>query len=718
MKFLLIMLRYFMRHKLLCCAFVLCVLIEVAYATAAPLSLKYLIDEALLPKDFRIFALILGVLLLGGLLSATASLFGDYSLGRLSGETVRRLRTELFAHVQKQSLAFYQRFRTGDLVTRFSNDMDTMENVTRVLCPLLLRESFSLTLGLTMLLLIEWKLTLVTLSGAALMLIGPKLLQRRAEAAHLSYKQSQERFSNTIDEMVKGHRTIRALHQQRSFFERASQQIGQMYTFGLRAFTVNSLMERLPTMTLLLLNGAMIAFGGFLIFRDQMSVGDFMAFFTLFMAVGQSGSNLSFLIPGLIESGVSLRRINELLEQRPDTEEPGEPAALPSTVAPVALENVSFGYTADKELLRQINMNIAAGSYVAFVGPSGSGKSTALQLIARFYDPNRGGRVTIGGVDLRQAGEASLRRHAAIVTQETFLFHGRLRDNLTLDNDAISEADMIEAARMADIHDTIMKWPEQYETPIHHDGGSLSGGERQRISLARALLRKPRLLLLDEPTSALDPATEAEINALLYRLRGEHTIISVTHRLESICEADHIYVFHDGSIAQQGTHEELLAQQGLYATLWDKQHGFYLSEDGLSAAIDGERLARLPFFAGIEPQALNDVAALFATETRKEGEAVVTEGEEGNKFYMIVRGKFEVTRRTQDGRQRLAVLQDGDHFGEIALLHNVPRTATVTALAQSVLLSMRREAFFTLTAKYPQLLAELERTLAHRLTIE
>lgn len=708
------MLRYFTPYKLLLGVFLFSLLLEVAYSVAAPLSLQYLVDDAFTPKNFDAFILIMILLLGGGILNICANGVGDYSIGKLSGQVILKLRGELFDHLQRQSLPFYQRYRVGDLVTRFSSDMTSMERVIRVTSPFFLKETLSILLGLFMLFSIEWKLTLAMIAGSTMMFIGPKLLQARAESSNQNYKEAQERFSNTIDEMVKGHKTIKGLHQQARFREKAGKQLRELFSFGLKLHMTNSLMERLPLTALLILNGIMMGFGGYLIFHDQMSIGGFMAFFTLFMSVGQSGSNLAFLIPNLIESSISFRRIGEILDQQPTVPEAIDPIELPASTPSLSMEQVTFGYNEESDQLKDVNIRIAAGTYVAFVGSSGSGKSTALQLLSRFYDP-RQGTVLINDLDLRNVSEASLRKLSTTVSQDTFLFHATVRDNLLPGDAGVTEGDMVEAAKQARIHDVIASWPDGYDTWIHHEGGSLSGGERQRISIARALLRDPKLLLLDEVTSALDPATESDINRLIQEIRPGRTIVSVTHRLASVMNADQIHVFHGGRIVESGTHPELLQKQGIYHDLWEKQHGFRLSSDGLHASVDGERLAKLPFFEGIELPLLQDIAALLTTETCNEGDVIVREGEKGNKFYIIVRGKFEVLKQLDGEEKRVAVLNDGDHFGEIALLRGIPRTATVRAAGPSVLLSVRRESFHQLMDDYPQILGALERTLEKRI---
>lgn len=706
--------RRFAEYKLLSSVFLFTLLIEVAYTVASPLSLKYLVDEAFTPRNFQAFIIILLILLGGGILNVIASAVSDYSLGRLAGDVVRKLRTELFAHIQLQSLPFYERYRVGDLVTRFSADMGSIERVIRGSSPMLIKELLAVLLGLVMLFTLEWKLTLAMLAGSLLMFVLPQLVQKRSERANREYKEAQERFSNMIDEMAKGHKTIRGLYQQSRFRIRGDNKITALFKTGMNLHMSNSLMERLPLTALLLLNGIMMGFGGYLIFHDAMTVGGFIAFFTLFMSVGQSGSNLAFLIPNLIESNISFQRIDEMMACKPDLPEAEHPVLLPDKSLSLRMEHVSFGYNEGIRQLKDVSLQVEAGSYVAFVGPSGSGKSTALQLLSRFYDPQQG-NIFIQDVPLQGISEASLRQRAALVSQDTFLFHMTLRENLLLGDD-IAEEDMIAAAKQAGIHDTIAGWPDGYDTWIRHEGGSLSGGERQRIAIARALLRRPQLLLLDEVTSALDPAAEADINRLIEQLKGTRTIVSVTHRLSSVVNADRIYVFQGGQMVESGSHQQLLRKQGLYSSLWEKQHGFHVSGDGRYALVRGERLAKLPFFAGMAPELLEGMAELFTSETCREGEAVVREGEEGDKFYIIVRGIFEIWK-TLPGQEdkKVAVLQDGDHFGEIALLRNIPRTATVKASGPGVLLSMRREAFHRLTEEYPQLLHTLEKTLQQRL---
>jgi ATP-binding cassette subfamily B protein len=321
-------------------------------------------------------------------------------------------------------------------------------------------------------------------------------------------------------------------------------------------------------------------------------------------------------------------------------------------------------------------------------------------------DPTTG-TIEIDGHDLRAVTQASLRDRVAVVFQETALFSASLRENLRIGRPNATDAEIAEAAQAAEIHEFIVGLPEGYDTPAGERGVRLSAGQRQRIAIARAFLRDPAILLLDEPTAALDSSTESAIVASLRRFALGRTVVLSSHRLSAIAEADRIFVLEDGRLEEEGSHEYLLARRGAYHQLWQRQSGLTL-EDGPRARVDAERLRTIPVLADLDEPLLQRAAQLFVTDQVAEEREVIHEGDPGDTFYIVVRGALEVWR---DG-ERLRVLQDGDHFGEIALLRNVPRTATVRTIVPTVLLSLQRGQFLELIADAPELRERLLRTYA------
>jgi ATP-binding cassette subfamily B protein len=260
-----------------------------------------------------------------------------------------------------------------------------------------------------------------------------------------------------------------------------------------------------------------------------------------------------------------------------------------------------------------------------------------------------------------------------------------------------------------------MSLPEGYDTVVGEGGGRLSGGQRQRLAIARVLIRQPAILVLDEATAALDAGTEAAILATLERLRQHHTIIQVTHRLAGITTADGIFVMDQGELVEQGSHATLVERGGIYTKLWQKQSGLEVSADGMHASVDCACLRRIPILEQLDDAVLADVADRFATECFAEGREIIHAGDPGDRFYIIVRGKAVVLKPQAEGTQQAGdVMHDGDYFGEIALLHDVPRTATVRALTDCVLLSLGRGQFLRLMQRAPHLRAHIAQLAAMR----
>ena len=388
--------------------------------------------------------------------------------------------------------------------------------------------------------------------------------------------------------------------------------------------------------------------------------------------------------------------------------------ALPRISSGLAFADVQFGYKKDQFSLNGASFEIGKGKYVALVGGSGSGKSTILNLILRFYDP-ASGTVSFDRQDLRHVTQESLRAQIGVVFQDSILFNISVRENIRMGNPQASTAEIEAAMRAAEIHEFVVSLPEGYDTIAGERGSRFSGGQRQRLALARALVRDPAILLLDEATSALDPGSEAAINETLTRVAKGRTVISVTHRLSTISNTDRIFVLDRGQIAEQGKHDDLLHRHGIYSRLWRKQAGFTLSPAGDQAGVDVDRLKDVPILAHLDDEILAELPDQFVTERYPAERKIIVQGDPGNRFYILVRGKVDVIQEDPDGAEvRVAVLHDGDYFGEIALLQDVPRTASVITRAPSVFLSLERSEFASLLKRAPGLREILLKTYADR----
>jgi ATP-binding cassette subfamily B protein len=323
--------------------------------------------------------------------------------------------------------------------------------------------------------------------------------------------------------------------------------------------------------------------------------------------------------------------------------------------------------------------------------------------------------VTFDGSDVRRVTQASLRAQIGVMHQESYLFDLTIRENIRLGRPGATDEEVEAAARDAGIHETLQRLPQGYETQVGERGARLSGGQRQRIALARALVRRSPILILDEPTSALDAEAEAAVLATLDQLARDRTLVLVTHRLATVVNVDHIVALEEGRVVEQGTHEALLALRGAYHRAWQRQSGFVVSAGGERACVEPARLRAIPLFEHLDDAQLAALADRFITERYAEGEVVVEEGAPGDRLHIIVRGKIEVLKRDPDGRpRRLAVLDDGDFFGEIALLQGVPRTATARTRTPCLMLALERDEFLRLLRTAPELRVHMEEIAATR----
>jgi ATP-binding cassette, subfamily B, bacterial len=687
--------------------FTLCTMIaEAAIELLLRLSFKVLIDDAIGAQNRRLLTLVLLAMVLGAIASSLVGLLQDYLNAKLETLVLCELRQRMFERLQSLSMAFHAKADAGEILTRFTADLATIETalytclgaggITAVLM---------VVGGLPPLFWLDWRLGLIVVAGLPILVASSLGLAPRVTEASREVQEAQAEVLGRVQESLLARATVKVFRLETHEKERFARVLASYFTKAQRSNLLGYAVYRGPNAVVAILGVVVLAVGAELVLSGELGLGALISYHVTLTQLMSAVRDLSSRAPTLFRSAASLERVEALLATEPTVLSPPTPAPFPEAPGAIRFEEVTMAYDAAHPTLESVSFEIPWGQSVAFVGASGSGKSTALAMLLRFYDP-LAGAVKIGECDLRSFSLEGLRREVTAVFQDNFLFNGSIQENIRMGRLDATEAEIHEAARLAEVHEAILAMPAGYGTSVGERGSNLSGGQRQRIAIARAILSRPRVLLLDEATSALDPVTEAALNETLGRLNRGRTVIAVTHRLRSATTADRIFVFGGGRLVESGTHAALLEQRGVYHRLWQKQDG--LGVDG--APITPARIASIPIFAGVDVDVLPLLAPLFVTEHYGPGAEIIREGETGDRFYVVARGSVVIER---DGAA-LARLEDGDHFGEVALLREAPRNATVRSVADTTVLSLRRDQFLAIVDFAPEVRAELERASSSR----
>jgi ATP-binding cassette subfamily B protein len=691
-------------------------LIEMAFSAAVPMSFKYVVDFAIIPQDERILFIILAILA-GSLVAASAAGLGlDYAYAKFSIKVLNDLRLRMFAHLQQLAANFFSRSQSTDIISHFSNDLSSFDlALTSALdgCAL---PALEIVLSAVLLFMLDWRLGCIAMLAIPACFMGPRLITPGATAAGIQRKQKESDTNSAVQENISGQSVIKAFSLEKSVLERFTERIGRQAAASLRVSFLSSLIQRTAYIGTLVVQVLVLGVGGYMAFHGDLTLGSLAAFQALFVTFIDSLASTTHYYPTLVQAGAGMQRIQNLLSEKPGVMDPPDARALPLLSREIRFSGVKFGYHPAQLNLDDVNFTIRAGESVAFVGPSGSGKSTVLSILTRFYEP-AAGAVVFDGNDVRTATQDSLRSQLGIVFQESVLFNTTIAENIRIGKPGASDSEIEEAARAAEIHELIMAMPDGYATPAGERGGRLSGGQRQRIAIARALLRNPRVLVLDEATSALDAATESSINKTLERAAKGRTVVSVTHRLAPVVNMDRIFVMNRGRLVEQGRHDELLALRGVYFELWEKQQGFTIANSGV-VSVEAARLRSVPMLRSLDDHVLAALADLFVTERCPADRDVFRETDPGDKFYIIERGKLTVWIDTPAGKcKQIRTMEDGDHFGEIALMEDTPRTATVRTSTDCTFLTLSRDPFLKLLEREPNLREEFRKVTAERLKV-
>ncbi|WP_426407736.1 ABC transporter ATP-binding protein [Bradyrhizobium ganzhouense] len=561
------------------------VLVETLFNVIMPLSLKYLIDDALGEEDFQALYKILGVLAAAGIFTSIVAVWYERWDARLAARIISDVRRRLFEHVQDLPTAYFGRTKRGEILSRFSVDLSAFEGSVKTFANSAALPFLELIAGIILMFFLNWQLALVALLVFPITLIGPRILTPKAVQANYEQKLNESALLGMVQENVAAQAVIKAFSLQRRMFGFFNFRNDETRNRIAAAAFLSTMVERTVTISVLLLHLVVLAIGAYLATKGQITIGTFVTFESAFWEVSYNIAHVMHFIPVSISSAAAIRHIQELLDEPTrGADRPGAPD-LPRITHDITFDHVTFQYEGSQTpVLDNLSLKLNAGKSIAIVGPSGSGKSTLLNLILRLYVPDEG-RVTIDGVDVRKVTLDSLRRSMAVVFQENMLFNMSIRENIRLGKEGATDEEVEDAAKKAEIHRYIMSLPQRYDTPVGERGDTLSGGQRQRIAIARAIIRNPSVLLLDEATSALDQTTEAAINRTLLKVAKGRTMIWSTHRLTSVVEMDEIIVISGGRAIERGSHAELLARNGTYRKLWNDQ---IHQPHGASAQVDDD----------------------------------------------------------------------------------------------------------------------------------
>ena len=704
---------YLRTHKGVAAVVLMCCLAEVSFTTGLPMCFAYLVDKVLVGGRGDLLVPVLSAMGGAVILAAFIGFGRAWLVANVIVTMAAEIRARLFAHLQKLPLGFYQRTPQGDIMTRFSGNLKDVERTLEGCVPWILIPGLETLITVSLLFHLDWRLALLALLVFPASVMGPRFFSPRVASASQECKVAEGNSLTVVQENLGAQPVVKGFSLEPVAREHFAKRNLQQSTIGLRLAFAGAMLERTASVGTYVLQVAVLGGGVWLAYRKEITIGQLGAFQTLFMGLCFSVSYIIQFVPRLVDAGTSFQHVNALLAEPVKVADVPSAPALSRFTRALEFRDVSFSYTGEVLNLKNVSVTIPAGASVAFVGTSGSGKSTMLSLAMRFYEAGSGA-VCYDGVDVKTAQLKSLRDQCGIVFQESFLFNESVRQNIRYGRIEATDDEVIAAARAAEIHDIILTLPQGYDTLVGERGGRLSGGQRQRVAIARALLRNPGILVLDEATSALDPGTEALLNKTLENAARGRTVLSVTHRLDAVVNYDLILVFDKGTLVEHGRHTDLVVRQGLYAKLVQKQQGLHVSADG-TAGIDPTKLRELPLFQKLPDALLAEAAALFTTRTLEAGRELFREGDHADAFYVIVRGRVEAFKGIGATHKRIGVMEVGDALGEIALLLDSPRTATVRALTPATLLSLSREHFQNLFAVSRELRLALNEMVESRL---
>ncbi len=546
------------------------VILSTLLGLAGPYLIGIIIDEYIIPKDITGTITFLGILTAVYVATALFTWLQTFMMIRVSLETIRNLRQDLFNKLQTLSLKFFDKRTHGDLMSRVTNDIDTLNNalsqsVIQILSAILMISGVTIAMFS-----LNWVLAIVTLLVIPLMILTTKKIITYSSSYFIKRQRDLGELNGVIEESISGSEVIRLFGREEKINEQFSDINERLRRSAMAADTVSGFLGPVNNFINNLGLGLVIAIGAVLAVHNLATVGIIGAFVLYSRQFFRPINQLSNLINMFQSAIAGAERVFEIMDETPDIVDKENAIVVDSFKGDVEFSHVTFGYEDGQPILKNVHFSVKAGEKVALVGPTGSGKTTIINLLSRFYDVTAG-ELKVDGRNIQDYQKSGLRKKIGVVLQDTFLFSGTIMENIRYGRLEATDEEVINAAKMASAHQFIQHLPEGYLTHITSGGDNLSQGQRQLLAIARAILADSDILILDEATSSIDTNTEIEIQKGINKLTEGRTSFMIAHRLKTIENADRILVIHQGEIIESGTHQELLKKKGFYFDMYDSQ---------------------------------------------------------------------------------------------------------------------------------------------------
>ncbi|WP_096187777.1 ABC transporter ATP-binding protein [Evansella halocellulosilytica] len=549
---------------------ILMIVFSSAFALLGPLVVGFSIDYFVMQGDLSGLQLAILLLAVIYLLHSLSVFLQHFWMIRVAQKTVYTLRTELFKHLHKLPIPFFDKRQQGDIMSRVTNDIENVSNTLNSSVIQIFASLLTLIGTLSVMLWLSPLLTLLTVLIIPSMFLGLKWITRRTGKLFKEQQKNLGNLNGYIQETMSGQRIVKTFSQEEKVIREFEEKNTRLRTSGFWAQTISGFIPKLMNMLNNLSFAIIAGVGGILALNGHISVGVIVIFVEYARQFTRPLNDLANQFNTLLSAIAGAERVFQVMDEKQEMADEKGLIELDQVDGEVSFEHVSFSYEDDEDTVDHIHFHVEKGETVAFVGPTGAGKTTVLNLLSRFYDPV-GGRILVDGQNIGEVKRESLRKHMAFVLQDSFLFEGTIRENIRYGRLDATDKEVEEAAKLANAHPFIDRMPDKYDTKINSEGGGISQGQKQLLSIARAILANPSILILDEATSSIDTVTEIKIQEALHRLMEGRTSFVIAHRLNTIQQADQIIVLNEGNIIEKGSHNELLEHDGFYADLFYSQ---------------------------------------------------------------------------------------------------------------------------------------------------